>query len=183
MPKSNYVKILTFLALLILEQACTGLKTATQHDVSPSRSLPLDQVERLRIGISNSKEAISSFGAPDMRPVVEDLESKDVWIYLTEDQRSTRLSLIFNPGTGILESINWFVEPGEQEADLNFVSDRYPGRKFKRYDAEWTHPHSAPDRSYLMDKKTGFKIVYSKTSGQVESLTWSSPSKRTIANH
>lgn len=177
MPKIKSAKFLTALFALTVFTSCASSGLLNP----PARTFTLVQAESLKLGEFTREVVLQKLGAPDLKPKIEGFESKEIWLYLTEDRQATRISLFFDVKTGKLDRINWFVDSHEPEADLDYLRKRYASHRFVKRSAKWTTPHSAPDELFFVDKRSGLKIVYAQAPKQVEAIIWTNPADRSIA--
>ena len=143
--------------------------------------LTLAQAETLHPGLTTQGRALQILGAADMKPELLELQGKETWLYLDEDHKATRLSLIFDSTTGKLETVNWFVHQGDPEASLNYIRNHYPTASLVKRNAKWPTPDAAPDETFFVDEKSGLKIVFARTPKQVEAIVWKTPGPAKMA--
>jgi hypothetical protein len=167
MRSRQTVKILTVFLFTTVMASCSSFSTVP----NASLALKLDNVDMLKIGETTRADAEKIFGKADKTLIVAKLTGKDVWLYLGEEHKSTRLSLIFESSTGKLANYGWFVREGDPETDFAYITNRYQAQ-FEKLPRVWPKGQDAgPSTEVFLDKRSGLEIEFSAFNNRVESIS------------
>lgn len=167
-------KLKFVISSIIFGLAVSPHSDATERQLAPT----LKQVESLEIG-KTTRDGIKALWGSPYRIVAKE-RGLVVWFYLNKDSTAQKASFNFNEA-GILRTKLYLVDDEEPESQVEAVFKHYPNSKFRRYEAEWINPHSAPDEIYYEDEKAGLLIEVHKTRNEVWSISWADPKSRKVA--
>lgn len=159
--------LLTIIFILFLV-GCTSSQKNSGYAIT------LHSISSLKVQQSDRHAARKLLGEPS-KIVNIPRSTEETWLFLEGEYPSTRLSLTFDPTTGRLSSIGWFVRENDPEADLEISKQRFQDANFIQRDAEWVNPHAGPDEIYFLDDHLGVEIEFGHARQKVKSITWRPP--------
>lgn len=167
------MRILFIVSIAYLFFACSTASNPQNNTCIEKQNslISFDQTEQIQIGNSTKDSIQKIFGSPDLSIPQDKVRDEEKWLYFEGCKWSIpRLSVGFEPTTGIVQSISWGIRPGDPENDLSKAKARFPKAKFFAKNAEWTHPDAASDEIFYSDEKLGITIVYNSTPNRVETI-------------
>src|SRR5205085_870177 len=103
--------------------------------------IKLFDIESNQIGEFHRAEASKKFGVPNEIVTLPYSDHLEAWLYIEQPYNATKVSLIFEKGTGVLQRKTWFVSEGEPEIDIQAAKARYPAAQFEARLANGRNPH------------------------------------------
>ena len=167
--------IISFGFLLIFQTACSS-----SQPKQPSK-LTLNSVFEIGLGTFNQAEALGRFGEPDKKVNLPNAPALEAWLYFEHPSHQTKLSLIFEKTSGVLQRKTWIVGAHEPEDNLETAKARFPTAHFENHHAKQTNPHFIADEIIFDDKQLGLTMVYREAVKEVESISWTDSKLRSLA--
>ena len=163
-------------SVLFTSCASTPRTKSTSTDRSPALDsvLTLEKVEPFfKSSSSYGREEIQRLlGQPDIKKKMK----SEHWVYVGDGTKmEPRLSMIFEPGTGSLQSVTWQVRKGDPDSLLMSLWNHYPKAQFEVLPPQWIDAHTVSTERALLDRTMGLQITYASATKQVDTIEWNRP--------
>ena len=156
-------KSLVVMIFLCASVGCSSL--AVNQKVSFSKVRDFDFKN---INLSNVE---SEFGKPFVSEYTDKTQQEIAWIYLANDLRSTRLSLVFSTENKKLISAHWFFSEKDPESNFQTLLKNLPNQKFD-LDRPVVQNGAFGPVQVFKSTNSNLEILVEKKTASVSAMTW-----------
>jgi hypothetical protein len=166
---------LCFVPLLLGAAACS---TYGPVRTDSGNTITLEQVEKLKPGVTQSSEIAQVIREPNMKVMPPDEKGVEYWLYFDPpSEQSTRFSARIDSKSGILQSMSWSNREGEFGAELNAMKARFASSQFVARERLTVAPngHAMSTDIIYSDSGRGLEFICENRSNQVDVISWKIP--------